>query len=246
MLKKLCPLLISLSIVMTGCSSSSEDTQVPDLSAEQLYNVAKSDMATGNFSGAQKYLEALDSRYPFGELTDQVQLDLIYVYYKQRNSAMTTAAINRYLRLNPTGQYSDYVTYMKGLNEIQMRSDMLQDFIGLNRSQKDPTNYYAALNTFKDLINTYPSSPYVKDARQRMIYIKQQLAEREYKIAQYYFEREAYLSSIRHCQSILYAYRDTSYLEPSLKLMSKGYRKLGLEMPAQNVDKVVSATYYKQ
>jgi outer membrane protein assembly factor BamD len=79
-----------------------------------------------------------------------------------------------------------------------------------------------------------------------MIYIKQQLAEREYKIAQYYFEREAYLSSIRHCQSILYAYRDTSYLEPSLKLMSKGYRKLGLEMPAQNVDKVVSATYYKQ
>ena len=89
-----------------------------------------------------------------------MQLDLIYVYYKMRDSEKTSAQINRFMRLNPTSQYTDYVMYMTGLNQIQMRSDILQDFIGLNRSQKDPTQYYEALKTFRNLIETYPESKY--------------------------------------------------------------------------------------
>lgn len=242
MYKFAAPFLVGLALLATACSSNYNKDEVPDISPDALYLEAQSAMTSGDYSTARRYLEAIDSRYPFGELADQVQLDLIYVYYKTRESAMTTAQINRFLRLSPTSPHIDYVMYMKGLNEMQLRSDLLQDFIGLNRAQKDPTHYYEAFSTFKEMIETYPHSAYAADAYQRMIYIQQQLAEREYEIASFYYNKGAYVSSIRHCQNIIYSYRDTPFLSDALELMSECYRGLGLEMPAQNTDVVLNAT----
>lgn len=243
MLKILASAMFCITLALTACSNNYNKDEVPDVSPSNLYNVAKANMATGDFTVARRYLEAIDSRYPFGELTDQVQLDLIYVYYKQRESDLASAQIARFIRLNPTHPNIDYVYYMKGLTEIQKRSDMIQDFIGLDRSQKDPTNYYNAFNTFKDLITIYPNSIYAADARQRMVFIKEELAKRELAIARYYVDRGAYLSAIRHAQSILYTYRDTKSFKPAMELMAKCYDKLNLKQPAQNVRKVIATSF---
>ncbi len=243
MFKFAAPLVFACALLSAACSSNYNKDEVPDISPDALYLQAQTAMTSGDYYTARQYLEAIDSRYPFGELADQVQLDLIYVYYKTRESALTTAQINRFLRLSPTSPHIDYVMYMKGLNEMQMRSDILQDFLGLNRSQKDPTHYYEAFNTFKEMVETYPNSEYAADAYKRMIYIQQQLAEREYKIASFYYDKQAYVSAIRHCQNIIYSYRNTSYLQDALELMATCYRDLGLELPAENTEKVEQASY---
>lgn len=240
MFKSVAILITALTIALSGCSTTdAQRDDVPDISQEALYSTALASMSSGDYNKARKYLEALDSRYPFGELTDQVQLDLIYVYYKSRESDLTSAAIKRYLRLNPGSLYTDYVMYMQGLNYVQKHSDMIQDFLRLDRAEKDPTYYYDAFKSFKDLIEAYPQSPYVYDARQRMLFIKQQLAKREWHIAKYYNERGAWLSAIRHCQSILYSYRDTEYIGDALRLMEDCYKKLGLSLPANNTAEVI-------
>lgn len=243
MFKFAAPLFIGCALLAAACSSNYNKDEVPDISPDALYMQAQTAMTSGDYYTARQYLEAVDSRYPFSEMSDQVQLDLIYVYYKTRESAMTTAQINRFLRLSPTSPHIDYVMYMKGLNEMQLRSDLLQDFLGLNRAQKDPTHYYEAFNTFKEMLETYPTSAYAADAYQRMIYIQQQLAEREFAIASYYHERQAYVSAIRHCQNIIYSYRDTPQLEPALDLMAECYRSLGLEVPAEHTDQVINASF---
>ena len=243
MFKFAAPLFIGCALLAAACSSNYNKDEVPDISPDALYMQAQTAMTSGDYYTARQYLEAIDSRYPFSEMSDQVQLDLIYVYYKTRESAMTTAQINRFLRLSPTSPHIDYVMYMKGLNEMQLRSDLLQDFLGLNRAQKDPTHYYEAFNTFKEMLETYPTSSYAADAYQRMIYIQQQLAEREFAIASYYHERQAYVSAIRHCQNIIYSYRDTPQLEPALDLMAECYRSLGLEVPAEHTDQVINASF---
>lgn len=236
--------VVSLSILLGACSSSNYNSdEVPDISPDSLYKVAKASMNTGDYSFAQRYLEALDSRYPFGELSEQVQLDLIYVYYKERESELASAQIKRFIRLNPTHPNIDYVYYMKGLTEMQMRSDMLQDFFGLDRSEKDPTMYLEAFKSFKELITSYPNSIYAADARQRMIFIKNELAKRQLAIAKYYYEREAYVSSIRACQTILRTYRNTEEFKPAMELMAQGYEKLRLTGPASNTHAVMNSTF---
>ena len=75
-------LLMSLALVatlITGCSSTKP--KVPDEPPEVLYQKARLKLDTGNYLNAIELLEALDSRYPFGAYSNQVQLDLIYAYY---------------------------------------------------------------------------------------------------------------------------------------------------------------------
>lgn len=235
---------VSLSIFLGACSSLNYNSdEVPDISPDNLYKVAKASMNTGDYTFAQRYLEAIDSRYPFGELSEQVQLDLIYVYYKERESELASAQIKRFIRLNPTHPNIDYVYYMKGLTEMQMRSDMIQDYLGLDRSEKDPSMYLEAFKSFKELISSYPNSIYAADARQRMIFIKNELAKRQMAIAKYYYEREAYLSSIRACQTILRTYRNTEEFKPAMELMAQGYEKLHLKAPAANVRAVMNNSF---
>jgi len=244
--KILFPLVIASLFAVSGCSSEVEKDKVPDLSQEALHNRAQQYAASGDFNRAREYLEALDSRYPFGELTDQTQLDLIYVNYKSRNSEQASAAIERFLRLNPGSQYVDYVLYMKGLNEMQKHGSMIQDYLGLDRSQKDPQTLFDAFKAFRDLIERYPNSPYAADAYHRLVFIKDQLAKREWAIAQYYQERGALVSAIRHCQTIMYSYYDTEYTERAFELMANDFRALGLEEPASHVDQVISASSFER
>lgn len=233
-------------ITLNGCYSTTESVnkdKVPEMSAHSLYQNAKASMADSNYSKARDYLEALDTRYPFGEYTDQVQLDLIYVYYKSRETELADAAATRYMRINPTSIYSDYVAYMKGLIAMQKRGNLIQEFIGLNRAQKDPVAYYEAIRIFRDFLQTYPESPYANDARQRIIFMKDQLAEREYRIAEYYRERGAYVSSARHCQSILYSYRDTKWIHKAMQLLADNYDDLKLKLPAENTRRVLAESW---
>lgn len=244
MIKFLATVILCFTLAVTACSSSNYNSdEVPDVTPENLYNIAKAGMSTGDFGLARRYLEAIDSRYPFGSFTSQVQLDLIYVYYKERESDLALAQINRFLRLSPTHPNVDYVYYMKGLTEIQKRSDLIQDYLGLDRSQKDPSSYQQAFNTFRELIRSYPDSIYAADARQRMIFIKEELAKREKAIADYYFEREAYLSAVRHCQNILYSFRNTEQLKPALELMAESYERLNLVTPANNTRRVIAESF---
>lgn len=59
----------------------------------------------------------------FGPYSQQVQLDLIYAYYKSAELPMAISAIDRFMRLNPTHPNIDYVLYMRGLT-AQALDDM--------------------------------------------------------------------------------------------------------------------------
>ncbi len=80
---------------------------VPDVPPSVLYSDAQN-AASGSWLSANQ-LEALDSRYPFGAYSEQVQLDLIYAYYKNDDLALGLATISRFLRLNPTREKQDWV-----------------------------------------------------------------------------------------------------------------------------------------
>ena len=68
-----------LTALLSGCSSSTDEEQLlaANRGAEALYAQAKENMELGNFTGAAQILSSLDSRYPFGPLSHQVQLDII-------------------------------------------------------------------------------------------------------------------------------------------------------------------------
>ncbi|AUY26324.1 outer membrane protein assembly factor BamD [Mixta calida] len=229
----------TLSLALAGCSSSKD--QVPDSPPSELYATAQQKLQDGNFKGAITQLEALDNRYPFGPYAQQVQLDLIYAYYKNADLPMAQAAIDRFMRLNPTHSNIDYVLYMKGLTDMALDDSALQGFFGIDRSDRDPEHARAAFRDFSQLLRTYPNSQYATDARKRLVYLKDRLAKYELSVAQFYTKREAYVAVVNRVEQMLKDYPDTQATRTALPLMENAYRKLQLNAEADKVAKIIAA-----
>ncbi|MDU2733919.1 MAG: outer membrane protein assembly factor BamD [Mixta calida] len=229
----------TLSLALAGCSSSKD--QVPDSPPFELYATAQQKLQDGNFKGAITQLEALDNRYPFGPYAQQVQLDLIYAYYKNADLPMAQAAIDRFMRLNPTHPNIDYVLYMKGLTDMALDDSALQGFFGIDRSDRDPEHARAAFRDFSQLLRTYPNSQYATDARKRLVYLKDRLAKYELSVAQFYTKREAYVAVVNRVEQMLKDYPDTQATRTALPLMENAYRKLQLNAEADKVAKIIAA-----
>jgi outer membrane protein assembly factor BamD len=238
-------LLVAVSLTMIGCSSSdnADIEAVPDKSAQALFADARQALDNSLYQKAIQLLSAIDSRFPFGPISHQVQIDLIYAYYKSGNADQGIALADRFLKLNPTHANVDYVYYMRGLINLSTEDNLFQDFAGIDRADRDPTASRAAFNDFKKIIVDYPQSKYVSDARQRMVSIKSRLAKYELSVARFYLKRDAWASAANRGRYILEYYSPSEQIEEALEIMIESYDKLKLEDLKNNAKQVLAANY---
>lgn len=235
----LLPLFLMFALV--GCSSTEEIERVPDKSATELYNDAQESIASNNMVNAIQVLESIASRYPFGPHAQQVQFDLIYCYYKTEDTAQGVATIDRFIRLNPTHPDLDYVLYMRGLMNLQAHDETFHRWLGIDRSDRDPSELEAAFSDLQRLLKDYPASAYAADARQRLIAIKQSLAKYELAVASYYMERRAYVAAANRSQHILKYFGDTPQAREAMEIMQDAYGELKLDQLGAEAAKVLDA-----
>ncbi|WP_158379505.1 outer membrane protein assembly factor BamD [Candidatus Williamhamiltonella defendens] len=226
------------ALALSACSKNKRI--VPDQPTYALYEVAQKALSEGNFREAITQLEALNTRFPFGGYSQQVQLDLIYAYYKSDQLALAQAYIDRFMRLNPTSLNIDYVLYLRGLTEMGMDVNPLQNFFGIDRSDRDPEHAIRAFRDFQQLMQYYPNSTYLADAQKRLIFLKNRLAKHELAIVQYYIKREAYVAVINRVEEMLKKHPDTQATRTALPLMEQAYRKLQLHEQADKVAKLIA------
>lgn len=243
--RKVAPLVVGAMISLTGCSSSDNEEQVvlANMGAQQLYQKAKTSMEAGNFSNAAATLSALDSRYPFGPLSHQVQLDLIYSYYKSGKTEETLATVDRFIRLNPNHSDIDYAFYMRGLTNMESDNNLFQDLMNIDRADRDPGKSREAFNDFRRLIQQYPNSKYAADARKRMLHIKERLARYEIAIARFYMRREAFVAAANRGRYVIEHFPDSTQVQQALEIMVSSYEQLGLEELRQNAMKTLKLNY---
>lgn len=222
--------LLAISL-LAGCSST-EDV-VPDIPPSELYQEAQVSLNEGSWNTAIKKLEALDSRYPFGAYSEQVQLDLIYAYYKSDDLALGEATIDRFIRMNPGHPEMDWVLYMRGLTNMAQDRSLVHDLLNMDREDRDPEPVRRAFVDFRRLLERYPDSDYAADAAKRLVALKNRLADYELATADFYVRREAWVAVINRCQQIQRDFPDTSAAKRSLPMMLKAYEALKLEEPAQ-------------
>ncbi|WP_057832285.1 outer membrane protein assembly factor BamD [Colwellia sp. TT2012] len=237
-------ILTVLALALTGCSSSGNDIEkVPDKSAQSLFVDARSALDNGLYQKAIQILGAIDSRFPFGPISHQVQLDLIYAYYKSGDAAQGIALTDRFLRLNPNNSNIDYVYYMRALINISTEENLFQDLAGIDRTDRDPEASRSAFKDFKSIVTDFPDSKYAADARKRMISIKSRLAQYELAVAKYYLKREAYASAANRGRYILEYFAPSPEIEQALEIMIESYDKLALNDLKKNALQVLAANY---
>lgn len=223
--------------LLSGCSST--EKVIPDVPPSDLYSTAQQALQSGNWNNAIQRLEAMDSRYPFGAYSDQVQLDLIYAYYKNDDLALSQATIQSFLRLNPTSPQADWVIYMRGLNYMAQDRSFLHDLFNIDRFNRDPTPSRQAFRDFKYLLERFPNSRYDADAKARMIFLKNQLAEYDLTVADFYIRRGAWIAAINRSEQVQRLYPDTNAARKSLLVEKTAYAKLKLEKEVSRTEAMI-------
>lgn len=236
-------ILIVLSVALAGCFFGKDEPEVTLSGAQQFYNRADTALKNGDYNNAIAYFEVLEARYPFSNLARQGQLDLIYAYYKDRQPESVIDATRQFERENPTHPRIDYILYMRGMALFSGEKDYFHELFNVNiskRPPKDARNSYAA---FAELVRRFPNSRYTPDARQRMLFLRNRVAEHENHIARYYLERGAYAAALSRANYTLQVFDGAPTTPETLQIMITSYRKLGLHDLAEDSERVLARSF---
>jgi len=241
--KILTPLL--MIAVISACQSNKATTTEAQRinNAFKLYERAQNSMLSGNYRTAVQFLERLDSLYPFGAYSHQAQLDLVYSYYRLSDFASGIAAADRFIRQNPRHKDLEYAYYMKGLINFSTETGFGKDLFSAPISERDATTARQAFDDFAELIRLFPNSKYAKDAQQRMIYLRNRLAEYELHVANYYMKREAYQAAAARARYVVDHYPKTPSVPYALQMMVTAYNLLELPELSENSRRVLLLNY---
>jgi len=110
----------------------------------------------------------------------------------------------------------------------------------VTRDQRYTKLTYRAMN---DLVERYPDSEYVEDAKLKMRMAKDQLAGQEMLVGRYYEERKEYLAAINRFRGVVEQYQDTRHVEEALARLTESYYALGLVSEAQTAAAVLGHNF---
>lgn len=223
-----------------GTPSSPASYRELNLKADQLYSQAHKLLVNSDYESASKAFDKVITRFPFTPYATQSQLEQIYAQYRNYQTDAASSSADLFLREHPRHPYADYVLYLKGLIDQSRDNSLLYD-MPIDTIQFDPSNKQRAFQDFALLAQRYPHSKYYSDARQRMIYLRDQIADHALEVAQFYTRRGAWLSAAKRAQGVLADYPGSPATADALLLLKRCYAKLGLTAQEKQVETLITA-----
>lgn len=240
--KSLYSLLLVLFLALTGCASDDEN-EFADSAEQEVYEAGVQALDTSNWERAITIFQQLEAQFPFGSFAAQAQLELIYAYYRNSEPEAARTTADRFIRLYPDNPNIDYAYYMKGMSFYSEDSRILGRYLPTDPSKRDPGKARDSFADFSQLLNLYPNSPYANDARARMVYLRNLLAAYEINVAEFYIERQAYLSALNRARYVVENYQSTPAVPRALEIMVETYLRLGLNDLADSSLAILKLNY---
>lgn len=212
-------------------------------SPRQIYQAGKAALEDRSYGEAIKRFEALDVQYPYGAETESAQFYLIYAYYMKEEYALCVSAADHFIRLHPTSPNVDYAYYMRGLANYYQNLGILERLFSIDLATRDLTQIQKSYQDFSEVVHRFPNSRYAPSAHQYMIYLRNVLANHELHVAEYYYERKAYVASANRASGLVAHYQGAPAVEDGLVMMAKSYHKLGLTKLEQDTLLVLRYNY---
>jgi outer membrane protein assembly factor BamD len=235
-------LALALAASIAGCSSTSED-KTERQSPNRIYADARDELQSGAYDKAIPLLERLEGRAAGTPLAQQAQLEKAYAQYKSGDQASAISTIDRFIKLHPTSPAIDYALYLKGIVNFNENLGLFSSVTRQDLSERDQKAAKESFESFKELVARFPDSKYTPDARARMAYIVNSLAQYEVHVARYYYERGAYVAAINRAQTAVAEYQAVPALEEALYIMMRSYDALGMAQLATDTKRVIEKTY---
>ncbi|HEY6123800.1 MAG TPA: outer membrane protein assembly factor BamD [Steroidobacteraceae bacterium] len=226
-------LFLALSLSLTGCRSK-DGREGPMTDPAAVYERAHRALIQADYGLAIRIYEALMARYPFAAESRQARLDVIYAYYRAGESESAIDAADTFIEENPTHPRVDYAWYLKGLTDFERMPNFMERWFRVDLNQRPPTQARRSFLAFATVVEQYPNSEYAHDARRRMVYLRNRLADYEIAVARYYVDRGAYVAAAQRAKVAIEEFDGAPAVRTALEIMVHCYEQMELkELAAQ-------------
>ncbi|MCT6870508.1 MAG: outer membrane protein assembly factor BamD [Bartonella sp.] len=236
--KILVGVLLGSVCLTAGCSKKDKDVDLTSYvetieKPDVLYNQALANLDAGRLGEASKKFAAIDRQHPYTEWARKSLVMGAFTNYRKGDYDEAVNMAKRYISLYPTSEEAAYAYYIIGLAYFRQIPDITRD-------QKDTKRAIAAM---QEVVDRYPQSEYVDDAKTKIRFGREQLAGKEMQIGRYYQERKQYLAAIKRYRTVVEEYSNTNQIEEALYRLTEANYALGLTSEAQTAAAVLGQNY---
>ena len=231
------------ALALLGACKSSRDLDPAKGGPAAVYQRAHTSLDNQDYDNAIRLYELLVTRFPFSNEGRQARLDLIYAYYKGRESESAIDQADTFIRENPTHPRIDYAWYIKGMVDFERSANFLERWLKVDLDARTPQTARKSFNSFRKVVEEYPKSEYAHDARRRMIQLRNRLADYEIYVARYYVKRGAWIAAARRAKECIEQYDGAPAVREALEIMIESYDKLGMKELADQSRSVYDANF---
>ena len=230
--------LLAVPIALAGCQNDKDKLALasyvaPTDPADQLYNEGLANLNAGRLKEAAAKFDAVDKEHPYSEYSRKSEVMGAFTKYRMGEYDDAISMAQRYMELYPSTDDAAYAQYIIGLSYFRQIRDVTQD-------QQQARQTIEAMNA---VVQNYPTSPYVEDAKTKIRFARDQLAGKEMQVGRYYLERREYLAAIKRFRDVVENYSNTNQIEEALARLTEAYYAMGIAPEAQTAAAVLGRNY---
>lgn len=237
-------MVLGATLGLAGCDTLSSlnpfDTSarykqelLPDVPPETLYNQGLARLEKGDTEGAAKTFASIDRQAAFTPQARRGLLLTAYAHYEGRRWEEAISASRRFITLHPSDKDAAYAQYILAMSNYNQIPDIGRD---QERTER-------ALVSFQELIDRYPNSEYVQDAREKILFARDQLAGKEMTVGRFYLAQRNFPAAINRFRDVVSKYQTTRHVEEALMRLTEAYMALGVTNEAQTAAAVLGHNF---
>jgi outer membrane protein assembly factor BamD len=194
-----------------GCAS----TGVARRSADEWYELGQREMQRGKYSRAEEAFSRFLEQHPQDRRRPEALLGLADAMYADERYEEAKFQYRRFLELYPAHPEAAKAQF----------SSAMCSFERMKAIDRDQTTTQEAVQEFQRLLQSYPRSTFVDEAKEKLAASRERLAAYELYVGRYYYRQDAYPAAIGRFESLLKVYPEVSFADEVLFLLGNAYER---------------------
>jgi outer membrane protein assembly factor BamD len=236
--KKLLLVVALLPVLGAGLSCSGKATSGAvdySVSAQKNYDKGMKELDGKDWIAASKYFGFIKTRFPYSKYAVLAELRLADAEFGAEQYLEAIDSYRLFIKFHPTHEMvaNGYASFRIGEGYYRQLSG---DFWMFPPSfEKDQSSTEDAANELKTFLDKYPDSPFRDKAKDILKQVGKRLADHEWYVARYYWDRGKPMGTVIRLRRLLERYRGVGYDEDALWLLGRAYVAVAMPDRAKGV-----------
>ena len=220
-------------LLLPNCSNNGKTVVLKETKDSQLFIKGQSFLKSNDYKKAAIEFDKIYLNYPFSSLAPRAEIMTAYSLFQDNQINEAIVKLDEFIEMNPIGEHTKYAQYLLAMSY----------YVQIPDAGRDPMLSEKALKHFKIVTTKFPDSVYAKDAKFKINYIKNSLAQNELLIGMFYLKNNSPASSIKRFQAIIKNYQTTSVIPETLYRLCEAFLMLGLKEEAIKSSSLLSYNF---